>query len=103
MKMHNPPHPGEIIAEDVLPALGLTVTEAARQLGVSRVSLSKVLNGRSGISVDFARRLEAWLHGPDNGPSAESWLRNQMHYDLWIAEQHQVTGVVPAEIRVEER
>ena len=76
-KMHNPPHPASILREDVLPALGLTVTEAARQLGVSRV-----LNERAGISVDLARRIEAWL-GAENGSSAETWLRMQIDYDLW--------------------
>jgi antitoxin HigA-1 len=84
-KMHNPPHPGETLREDVLPALGLTVSEAAAQLGISRVTLSRVLHGRAGISVDLARRLELWLGGPDSGPSAESWLRGQMAYDLWQA------------------
>jgi addiction module HigA family antidote len=81
-KMHNPPHPASILREDVLPALGLTVTEAARQLGVSRVALSRVLNERAGISVDLARRIEAWL-GVENGGSAETWLRMQIDYDLW--------------------
>lgn len=87
MRMHNPPHPGETLREDVLPALGLSVSEAARQLGVSRVALSRVLHGHAGISVDLARRLEAWLRTPEgSGPSAEVWLREQMGYDLWQAE-----------------
>ena len=81
-RMFNPPHPAAIPREDVLPALGLTVTEAARQLGVSRVALSRVLNERAGNSVDLARRSEAWL-GPENGGSAETWLRMQIDYDLW--------------------
>lgn len=81
-KMFNPPHPAAILREDVLPALKLTVTEAARQLGVSRVALSRVLNERAGISVDLARLIEAWL-GPENGGSAETWLRKQIDYDLW--------------------
>ena len=85
--MFNPPHPGETIREDVLPALGLSVTEAAEQLGVSRVSFSRVINGRTAISPSMARRLEAWLNGPEYGPSAESWLRGQLAYDLWQAEQ----------------
>ena len=80
--MFNPPHPAAILREDVLPALKLTVTEAARQLGVSRVALSRVLNERAGISVDLARRIEAWL-GPETGGSAETWLRKQIDYDLW--------------------
>lgn len=68
--MHTPPYPGAILREDVLPALGLTVTEAARQLGVTRAALSRVLNGRAAISAEMARRLEAWL-GKDRGGSAE--------------------------------
>jgi addiction module HigA family antidote len=85
--MFNPPHPGETIREDILPALGITVTEAARQLGVSRVTLSRLINGQAGISADMARRLECWLGGPKRGPSAESWLRIQADYDLWEAMQ----------------
>ncbi len=60
----------------------LTVTAAARQLGVSRVALSRVLNERAGISVDLARRIEARL-GPENGGAAETWPRMQIDYDLW--------------------
>jgi antitoxin HigA-1 len=86
-RMFNPPHPGETIREDILPALGLSVTEAAEQLGVSRVSFSRVINGKAAISPIMARRLEAWLHGPEHGPSAESWLRGQLAYDLWQAGQ----------------
>ncbi len=88
MRMHAPPHPGETLREDILPALGLSVAEAARQLGVSRVALSRVLHGHAAISVDLARRLEAWLRKPNGkGPSAENWLRGQIAYDLWQAEQ----------------
>jgi addiction module HigA family antidote len=79
--MHNPPHPGETLKEDVLPAMGLSVTEAAKALGVSRVALSRVLNGKAAISLDLALRLESWL----DGPSAESWLKGQLAYDLWQA------------------
>ena len=80
MEMFEPPHPGEIVREDCLKPLGLTVTEAAKGLGVSRQSLSELLNGRNGISADMALRLEkaGWS-------TAESWLRNQMTYDLWRA------------------
>lgn len=95
-EMFNPPHPGETLREDVLPALGLTVTEAARQLGVSRVSLSRMLNGKAAISPDMALRLEAWLGGPQNGPSAESWLRGQMAYDIWRARKQRRPKVRPA-------
>ncbi len=84
--MFNPPHPGETLREDVLPALGLTVTDAARQIGVSRVSLSRVLHGRAAISPEMALRLEAWL-GVEHGGSADAWLGQQMAYDLWQARQ----------------
>ncbi|WP_035056159.1 HigA family addiction module antitoxin [Andreprevotia chitinilytica] len=83
-RMFNPPHPGETLREDVLPALGLSVTQAAAELGINRVTLSRVLNGNAGISIDLALRLEQWL----DGPSAESWLKGQLAYDLWQAEQH---------------
>lgn len=82
-RMYNPPHPGETLREDVLPALGLSITQAAAELGINRITLSRVLNGRAGISVDLALRLEAWL----DGPSAESWLKGQLAYDLWQATQ----------------
>jgi addiction module HigA family antidote len=59
--MYNPPHPGETLREDVLPALGLSVTDAAAQLGVTRAALSRVLNGRAGISPEMSLRLERWL------------------------------------------
>lgn len=83
-RMYNPPHPGETLKEDVLPALGLTVTQAAEELGINRVTLSRVLNGKAGVSIDLALRLEVWL----DGPTAENWLKGQLAYDLWQAEQH---------------
>ena len=86
MTMHNPPHPGETLREDVLPALGLTVTQAAAQLGVTRAALSRVLNGRAGISPEMALRLEAWL-GIEHGGRADSWLAQQAACDLWKARQ----------------
>jgi addiction module HigA family antidote len=84
--MHNPPHPGETLRDDVFPALGITITEAARQLGVTRVALSRVLNGHAAISPDMALRLEAWL-GPERGSRAELWLGQQMAHDIWQARQ----------------
>lgn len=84
--MFDPPHPGETLREDVLPALEVTVTEAVKQIGVSRVALSRVLNGRAAISPEMALRLVAWL-GLENGGSAEVWLSQQMNYDLWQARQ----------------
>jgi addiction module HigA family antidote len=83
-RMHNPPHPGETLREDVLPALGLTVTQAAAQLGVTRAALSRVLNGRAAISPEMALRLEGWL-GVDHGGRADLWVAQQASYDLWQA------------------
>ena len=82
MLMHNPPHPGEILRTLCLEPLGLSVTEAARALGVSRKTLSSLLNGRTGISPEMAVRLSIAFD-----TSAESWLNQQMQYDLWHAEQ----------------
>ncbi len=82
--MHTPTHPGLTLRNDVLPALGLSVTEAAAQLDVSRVSLSRVLNGRAAISPDMALRIEAWL-GVDRGGEARLWLAEQSAYDVWQA------------------
>jgi antitoxin HigA-1 len=82
-KMFDPPHPGATL-KDVLPELALTVTQAAAQLGVTRVALSRVLNGRAGISPEMALRIEGWL-GVENGGSADVWLAQQVAYDLWQA------------------
>lgn len=86
MKMHNPPHPGLTLRDDVLPALGLSVTEAAQQLDVARVTLSRVINGRAAISPEMALRIEAWL-GVERGGEACLWLAEQSAYDMWQAEQ----------------
>lgn len=87
MRMFNPPHPGLTLRDDVLPALGLSaVTEAAQQLDVNRVTLSRVLNGRAAISPKMALRIEAWL-GVDRGGEARTWLAEQSAYDMWQAEQ----------------
>ena len=83
MAMKNPPHPGEVIRELCIGPLGLTVTAAADGLGVSRKTLSELLNGRAGISPEMAIRLSKGFGG-----TAESWLRQQMLYDLAQAEQH---------------
>ncbi len=85
-RMHNPPYPGATLREDVLPAMGLSVTEAAKQIGVTRATLSRVLNGRAAISIDMALRLERWL-GVEQGGRAELWLEQQLAYDLWQARQ----------------
>lgn len=82
-RMHNPPHPGEILADTVLREDGgLSVTEFAKRLGVSRVALSRVVNGRAAVSAELAIRLAAALGG-----SAESWLTMQLAYDLARAEK----------------
>ncbi|MDP1999603.1 MAG: HigA family addiction module antitoxin [Rhodoferax sp.] len=86
MKTINPPHPGLTLRDDVLPVLGLGVTQAAEQLDVSRVALSRVLNGRAAISPHMALRLEAWL-GAARGGDARVWLAQQSAYDVWQAEQ----------------
>ena len=93
MRMFNPPHPAEVIREDILPELGLSVTEAAKQLGVSRVTLSRVLNGKAAISAGMALRLHLWMG--ENSPSAESWLHQQADYDLWQAAQKGLPQVQP--------
>lgn len=85
-RMYNPPHPGITLRDDVLPALELTVTEAAEQLGVARVTLSRILNGRAAISPEMALRIEAWL-GRERGGDARLWLAEQAAYDMWRAEQ----------------
>jgi addiction module HigA family antidote len=90
--MHNPPHPGETLREDILPALGLTVTQAAAQLGVTRAALSRVLNGRAAISPEMALRLEGWL-GIKHGGRADLWVAQQAAYDLWRARKAGVPRV----------
>jgi antitoxin HigA-1 len=77
MTMHNPPHPGEILRDDVLPALDLSVTAAARELGVTRAALSRVLHGHAGISPEMALRIERWL-GVERGGRAELWAGMQL-------------------------
>lgn len=80
--MHNPPHPGEVLREFCIDALGISVTETADALGVSRKTLSSILNGRAGISPVMSIRLAKAF-----GTTPESWLNQQQHYDLWQARQ----------------
>jgi addiction module HigA family antidote len=82
MDMYNPPHPGEIVREDCLKALDLSVTEAAKGLGVTRKTLSSILNGRSGITAEMALRLSQAF-----GSTPEHWLQMQLAYDLWQAKR----------------
>ena len=83
-RMFNPPHPGEVLKDGVM-VEGVTVTGLAKQLGVTRVALSRVLNAHAGISADMALKLARVFGG-----SAESWLYMQANYDLWQAERRAV-------------
>ncbi|MBX7259969.1 MAG: HigA family addiction module antidote protein [Candidatus Hydrogenedentes bacterium] len=83
MMMYNPPHPGEVLRELCLEPLNLSITDAAKALGVSRKTLSSILNGRAGISPEMAVRLSIAFK-----TTSESWMNQQMQYDLWQAEQH---------------
>nr|WP_297459161.1 HigA family addiction module antitoxin [uncultured Halomonas sp.] len=94
MTMFNPPHPGELLREDVIEALGLSVTEAARRLGMSRVAFSRVIHEHASISSDLAVRLEAAGVG-----TARHWLALQSAHDLWQAQHRQqppVEKLMPA-------
>ncbi len=84
MKAINPQHPGEALRDYVLPSLGLNITQAASQLGVTRAALSRVLNGRAAISPEMALRLEKWLKKV-RGVRADLWIAEQASYDLWQA------------------
>ena len=90
MEMRNPPHVGEMIRYEVLEPLGLTVTEAAKVLGISRPTLSNLLNGRASLSPEMAIRIEKAF-----GPKADHLLRVQLAYDLAQIRQRE------GEIRVE--
>ena len=88
--LHNHPHPGSILKETVFDPLELSVTEAAGRLAMSRVALSRVLNGKAGISPDLALRLEM-----AGASSARFWMTLQSNYDLWRARQHKQPPVRP--------
>lgn len=94
VNIYNPPHPGETLKDDVLPELGLSVTQAAAELDVARPTLSKVLNARAAISPEMALRLEVWL-GVENGGRADLWLAQQAAYDLWQARQRTKLEIKP--------
>ena len=87
-RMHNPAHPGEVLRE-WMPE-NMTVTLASEQLGVSRVTLSKIINIKAGVSAEMALRLAAWL-----GTTPEVWLEMQSAWDLWQAEQKPLPDVRP--------
>ena len=86
MRTRTPPHPGEVVKRLCLAPLGLTVTDGAKALGVSRKSLSSVVNGRTAISPEMAVHLSLAF-----STTAESWLNQQLQYDLWHAERKRKT------------
>jgi len=92
-RMHNPPHPGEVLQDTVLAEGRISVSEFAKKLGVSRVALSRVVNGRAAVSADMALRLAAALGG-----SAESWLEMQAAYDIWQAAKKRRPKVQPLKL-----
>ncbi len=83
LRMHNPPHPGEVLKKLCFDPLGLSITKAAKALGVSRTTLSNLLHGRTGITPEMAVRLSIAFD-----TTAESWMNQQVQYDLWQAKQH---------------
>jgi addiction module HigA family antidote len=90
MPLHDPPHPGETLLEDVLPAIGVTVTEFAQRLGFARETLSRIMHGHAPISPDLAVRLERAGIG-----KARMWLAVQAEYDLWQAEHRRQPNIEP--------
>jgi len=83
MAMYNPPHPGEVIKEEILKPLKLSVAETAQHLGVNKEILSQMLNERCALTPEMAYRLSLLFK-----PSSESWLRQQAAYDIWQIKQH---------------
>ena len=94
--MHNPPHPGEVLRDGVFTDSTISVVAFARRLGVTRITLSRMLNGKAGISADMALRLAAAL-----GDTAQSWLYMQANFDLWQAEKslmREVAKIAPLKL-----
>ena len=89
--MHNPAHPGSVL-KDGWPE-GITITEAAQQLGITRATLSRIMNGHASITADMALRLQAWM-----GINAEMWLRLQAAHDLWRVKSQPRPHIVKLEI-----
>ncbi len=83
MRMYNPPHPGGVLLRQWISPLGISITQAAKHLGVSRKALSELVNEHTGISPEMAVRLSIALD-----TSSELWMNMQSGYDLWHAEQH---------------
>jgi antitoxin HigA-1 len=95
--MNNPPHPGETLKDGVFTDTNLSVTAAAKQLGVSRAALSRLLNSKVALSPEMALRLEAWL-GIENGARADLWIAQQYAYDLWQERQKPRPNVVKLDL-----
>jgi addiction module HigA family antidote len=87
-KTRKPTHPGEILLEDILKPLNLTISEAAKNLGVSRKTLSEIVNQKSGITPNMAVRIAYATN-----TSAESWIRMQGKYDLWLVMQEKINHI----------
>ena len=88
MEMHNPPHAGEVFKECLN---GANITETAKRLGVTRATLSRIINGKQGVTADMAIKFAELLPNTD----AEFWLRIQMKYDLWQAKQKPHKKIIP--------
>lgn len=84
-----PTHPGEVLLEDVIKPLGLSVAEAAKDLGVSRKALYELINGKTSLSPQMAVRI-----GEATNTSPESWLNMQLKLDLWKARQHKPANII---------
>ena len=82
MKMFNPPHPGEILLEECIKPLNMSISAFALRIGTSRKNLSEIINGKTGISAEMALKLSKALN-----TSAEFWLNLQQQFDLWRAKQ----------------
>ncbi|MGH8522976.1 MAG: HigA family addiction module antitoxin [Gammaproteobacteria bacterium] len=89
-RMFNPPHPGEALKDGVFSDTGITVTQAAKALRITRAALSRIVDGKAGISAEMALRLGQWL-----GTGPEIWLNMQSAYDLWQAEQRPRPRIEP--------
>jgi len=90
MKTRKPTHPGEVLLEDVIKALNITITEAAQNLGVSRKTLSELVNGKSNLTPEMAVRI-----GKATNTSPESWINMQVKLDLWKIKQGKTIDAVP--------
>ena len=91
--MHNPPHPGTVLKDGVFDGSNISVTDFAKHIGMSRVALSRVLNGAAAMSADMAIRLAQALGG-----SAQSWLRLQADYDVWKLSHSKRTRILPLKL-----